>query len=129
MQMLRQREPRVHDDRFLARIRCLPCTVPRCQRPSEAAHIRMSDYSRGITEPGQAKPHDFFALPCCAYHHREGINAEHRIGTGAFWERLGLDPFNLAGQLYRLHEANEGDMEAVTAMRRAVLETRYAIDE
>ncbi len=125
----RFREPRVLDERFLKRLRLIPCVVPRCSGRSEAAHIGLTDYNRGIVESGHARPHDFYCLPCCALHHRESNGAEHVIGAEAFWARLGLDPFPLAANLYAIHQRHADDVTAIRKMRLAVLETRFAIDD
>lgn len=125
----RFREPRVHDERFLKRLRQCPCVVPRCSRPAEAAHIGMADYSRGVVESGHAKPHDFYCLPCCAVHHRESAGAEHVVGTENFWRTLGLDPYPLAAQLYALHQQYPHDIDAIPKMKLAVLRARFSIDE
>lgn len=122
------REPRVQDPGFLRRLRQLPCIVPRCQCRSEAAHIGMTDYNRGVVESGHAKPHDFMCLPCCARHHRESNGAEHVVGTEVFWKRLGIDPFPLARQLYIIHQRIESDLEAIERMRLVVLRARFNAD-
>ena len=125
---LRQREPRITDEKFLSRIRQLPCIVPRCNiQGVEAAHIRMASAAHGQHEAGIGqKPHDTMALPCCWMHHRMSKNAEHVIGTSAFWEWLGMDPHFIAERIYRAHMAIEDDIEALQAMRLIILEERFA---
>lgn len=122
----RQREPRLHDEVFLDRLRQLPCIVPRCQHASEAAHIRMASAAHGIVESGHAKPHDALALPCCAFHHRLSNSSEHSVGTQNFWRGLRMDPHGIALRLYRAHATIDNDIQAVNAMRMIVLEERFA---
>ena len=67
---LRQRDPRVEDAKYLARIRELPCCVCGRPGPSDAAHIRMSDAAWGghwgkRSTGMQEKPSDRWALPLC----------------------------------------------------------------
>lgn len=119
------KEPRAHDDAFLARIRQLPCIMPSCGALAiDAAHIRMtsSRYRTSGAGVGQ-KPHDFWALPLCRYHHR----LEHKIGTPRFWETLGMDPHYVALRLYQIHERIADDIEALQAMRLVILEERFAV--
>ncbi len=123
------REPRVHDERFLRRLRQIPCVVPRCSNRSEAAHIGLTDYTKGVRESGHAKPHDFLCLPCCAVHHRESNGAEHVVGAEKFWAGLGIDPLPLAARLYEIHQRHDDDLTAIAKMRLVVLEARFAVDD
>lgn len=119
------KEPRAHDEAFLARLRQLPCIYPCCGvgLHTDAAHIRMASAIYGATEAGVgAKPHDFWALPVCRHHH----TLEHRIGTKRFWEKLDIDPHFVALRLYAIHQRTEDDIEALQQMRLVVLEERFA---
>ena len=99
---LRQREPRHRDDAHLAFVRDQPCVFRGCPRRSEAAHLRIKCEARGKRETGmQEKPGDQWTTPLCAYHHREGIDSQHKIGDERlFWELRGIDPFALALTLW-----------------------------
>lgn len=57
-------------------IRSLPCTIPGCRNPSEAAHVRQN------TGGGMGlKPPDRFCVPLCGIsHHPE----QHQLGHSAF---------------------------------------------
>ena len=46
------------------------------------------------------KPHDFWTVPLCAYHHRDGADAQHVIGEELFWKLRGIDQFALALRLW-----------------------------
>jgi hypothetical protein len=121
------RQPRMHDDEFLARVRQLPCLFPLCNRvPVEAAHLRRGAiFDLGITESGSAKPHDALVVPLCALHHRLGEGAEHRIGSKSFWEAAHLDPTHTALRLYIAHRRIKDDIQALQAMRSIILEERF----
>lgn len=75
MSELRQRRPRLVDEKYLARIRELPCCVCGAPGPSDAAHIRCSDAEFGgnydKTSTGMsAKPNDNWAVPLCRPRYR-----------------------------------------------------------
>lgn len=67
---LRQRKPRLVDEKYLAQVRALPCCVCGREGPSDAAHIRMSDaewgghYGKRATGMAE-KPDDCWAVPLC----------------------------------------------------------------
>lgn len=94
--------PRLHDDGFLAHLRTLPCCCG-CNRapPSEAAHIRIGFFAMG------KKPDDCNAVPLNAWCHREAPNSQH-AGEVAFWERRGVNPYDIAGHLYRQYGGTGG---------------------
>jgi hypothetical protein len=88
--------PRVKDARHLAAIRELPCLV--CGRsPSDAAHVRIGHTAETRTQGMGRKPADDQAVPLCHQHHME----EH-TGPKTFWGRLGLDPVEIARELYQV---------------------------
>lgn len=95
-----KRPRRFHID-HLRFIRSLPCTVCGTHRFVEAAHVRMASALHGKRESGMSqKPDDCWSVPLCAEHHREGPDAQHKIGEEAFWRRHGIDPCNLALALW-----------------------------
>lgn len=97
---LRQREPRIHDGRHLAFVRLQPCCICKKPGPSEAAHIRMNCAALGkVTGLGE-KPHDMYTTPLCAYHHRTGAVAEHKLTEKVFWPMFGRNPFEIAARLW-----------------------------
>jgi hypothetical protein len=106
---LRQRTPRIRDEPYLKFIRSLPCTACGRSGPSQAAHIRFSDFASGSTNPGVGcKPDDSKAVPLCANCHTDGPGAQHRSGERRFWTRVGKDPFEIAERLYGLFRATAG---------------------
>ena len=67
---------------------------------------------------GGEKPDDRWALPLCAHDHREGDQAEHVIGTLAFWRLHKLDPHAIAAALYEAYP-DERRMALVIANARS----------
>lgn len=119
---LRQRRPRVKDDKHLRFIRTLPCCVCGSRYQIEAAHLRQSSAAHGKLEPGiAAKPDDKWTTPLCNGHHQSHPDAQHRIGEEAFWEMHGIDPFALCLALY---EASGDSERAEQIIRNA--RGRYA---
>jgi hypothetical protein len=108
-----QRRPRLHDHAYLAWLRRAPCLAGLieggCQGPIQACHLRMS--IPGRPNPGLAnKPDDAFAWPGCAHHH---IDDQHRRSEAAFFQRLGVDPFELCRALYGAFKAGEDPAAAL----------------
>jgi len=99
---LRQRAPRVHDAAHLAFVRTRPCCIRGCNRQAEAAHLRMACPARGKPPTGmQEKPDDKWVTPLCAYHHRTGADSQHSQNEADFWRFRGLDPFQIALDLWK----------------------------
>lgn len=99
--MLRQRQPRQRDAKHLAFVRANACCIPFCNRPAEAAHLRMACHAIGKLQTGmQEKPDDKWSTPLCAYHHRDGIGSQHSMGEEDFWRIAGLNPFDIAARLW-----------------------------
>jgi hypothetical protein len=87
---LRQKEPRLHDPGFLAFLRTKPCCICGKVGETEAAHIRIGLFAKGM------KPHDKYATPLCASHHR----SQHGMSEEAFWASHERNPFFIAESLY-----------------------------
>ena len=94
--------PRLHDEEFLAYLRALPCCCG-CGRaaPSEAAHIRIGFFAMG------KKPDDCNAVPLNAWCHRQAPDSQH-ANERAFWERRNVNPYDIAGHLYRQYGGTGG---------------------
>lgn len=99
--MLRQREPRVRDKKYLEwlhqGIRCVSCAIHGRRRSSEhAAHIKIGFPEAGWRAFGHSeKSHDRRAVPLCVFCHMYGPHAQHSNRGGderAWWERLGVYP-------------------------------------
>jgi hypothetical protein len=124
--MLRQRSPRVRDEKHLDFVRAQPCChFKGCPRPSEAAHIRMACPARGKLPTGMAeKPSDFWTVPICGYHHREGADAQHRMSEKLYWELRGIDPFALALDLWQQSGGAERALQPKPAPRPRKIKAR-----
>lgn len=110
---VRQREPRREDRAHLAFVRTRPCCVCKRAGPSEAAHIRMKCDARGKRETGmQEKPDDCWTTPLCAYCHRTGVLAQHKMGERDFWIRVGRDPFAIALDLWKQSDGAERALQS-----------------
>jgi hypothetical protein len=99
---LRQRSPRIRDEKHLAFVRAQPCCVCGSTRNVEAAHLKLRLPEIGKEMPGMAeKASDEFTTSLCHYHHQSGILAQHRIGEQRFWfEVHGRNPFEIAARLW-----------------------------
>ena len=100
----RQKQPRIHNEAHLKAIRQCNCLVCGTSSPSEAAHIRYSAmrYGKFHTGMGQ-KPDDKWTVPLCARCHRVGdetITAQHQMSERKFWKGHGVDPIEIAAELY-----------------------------
>ncbi|MGY3607627.1 MULTISPECIES: DUF968 domain-containing protein [unclassified Bradyrhizobium] len=102
MSDLRQRHPRQRDEAHLRYVRAQPCCIGYCNRPAEAAHIRMACLAIGKPSTGIGeKPDDKWTVPLCHYHHQSGALAQHKIGEERFWREVhGINPFALAAKLW-----------------------------
>lgn len=103
--MIRQREPRQLDPKFLAFVRRQPCCICGATRGVEAAHIRMGNPDLGKMPAGmQQKPDDRWVTPLCGPDlttNRPGCHArQHEVREIDFWMFHGKDPFAIAARLY-----------------------------
>ena len=116
---LRQRQPREECPGYLAAIRKLPCCACHAAAPSEAAHIRMGNITRGKRPTGMAeKPDDKWAVPLCAGCHRTDDESQHSIGEEHFWRGWGRNPFQLAERFYAVYLLGGGKPGAVPTPRK-----------
>ena len=102
----KQREPRIHDNGFLAFLRRQPCAIAGrgghiCDGPIQAAHLRA--HAPGELPTGlQRKPNDQRCNPLCLEAHRE----QHDHKELAWWAIHGVNPFGNAAQLYAQYQGN-----------------------
>ena len=114
MNRLRQRQPRVKNDRHLRWIRTLPCLVTGKLGSVEASHIRFSDSIVGKRETGKGeRPDDRWAVPLDRDQHR----AQHSTGEREYWKRLGIDPLAVAMALYSVSGDDEAGCEILRQAR------------
>ena len=87
------------DPDHLANIRLLPCL--KCgMEPSEAAHVKYSCAALGKTNKLGRRPDDCDAVPLCSGDHRLARDAQHQGNERLWWERLGINPYLVARDLY-----------------------------
>ena len=113
-----QRQPRQRDNGYLQALRRLPCCIGwGCEGRVEAAHTRFSNPAVGRVNPGlQQKPHDRFANPLCAGHHR----SQHAANERAWWSAWGIDPDAISARLYAAYQAGEDALPIIEQARRDV---------
>lgn len=127
-----QRQPRERDADYLSLLHELPCfagligALGPCSGPVEASHVKLAIASRGLRGWGvQERSDDRLALPLCVGHHREGLNALHRIGERRFYDRLGFG--DAIADLCRDLHATAPDVAQMRAeLARHVRHVRYA---
>lgn len=116
-----QRQPRERDPGFLAYLRRLPCVAGMieggCEGPTQAAHIRYSEAGKGRNPGMAAKNHDRCATPLCERHH---IRDQHAGAERAFWQRLGVDPFDLAAALHAAYLAGQDGRDVLAKFTRTI---------
>ncbi len=111
-EVMRQRQPRDHDEAHLQFIRQCPCLICQNNIETEAAHVRFSDARAAKDNPGvSAKPSDLFTVPLCSACHRR----QHSMGERQFWNNEGIDPIFVSLALW----ARSGDLEAAERIIQA----------
>lgn len=112
---LRQRQPRVKDRAYLGWVAQLPC-VPtlimegRQHLGVQVCHLKMPSIEHGKRHVGgQEKPSDIWVLPMRPYYHMDsmaggGRMSQHQIGEPAFYDMLGINPFDLCLALRAAYE-------------------------
>lgn len=100
MPELTWRRPRLRDKAYLAFVATQRCCV--CGRqPVHVAHVRMACPARGKRHVGMGeKPDDRWCVPLCPGCHLYDTSAQHKGGEAAFWDRHGINPFDVAEKLY-----------------------------
>lgn len=108
---LRQRQPRLKDEKHLRFLRLLDCII--CGSPhTEAAHVRYAAPEYGKRETGkQEKPDDKWCLPLCSHHHRD----QHAHSEEAWWNDMGINPLAACIELY---DASGDDIEGQMVIMR-----------
>lgn len=113
--MLRQREPRKHDERYLDFIRSLPCACCGNDIETQAAHVKYAEPRAGKYKAGVGqKSHDCYAVPLCGRCHL-GPEGQHSTNERGWWRERGIDPVYLALALWRCWTFG-GDHEQAVAI-------------
>lgn len=105
---VRQRQPSIEDRKHRAFIKTLYCAVCGTWHYIDPAHLRAANLAYGKPFTGRRKPCDRWINPLCRSHHYE----QHAGKELAFWDRHGIDPFELASSLY----AVTGNRDAALAI-------------
>lgn len=114
--MLRQRQPRVHDESHLTFIRSLVCVICGDNTSVEAAHLRVADARAAKRYVGKSeKPDDRWALPMCGGHHRQ----QHNVGEHDFWKHYDIDPVFVALALSSVSGEYGDAIQVIENARRA----------
>ncbi|MDQ0305284.1 hypothetical protein J2S75_004336 [Ancylobacter polymorphus] len=97
----RELRARLEDADHLRLIRALPCLISGHTPAGQAAHIRYANaqFGKAITGIG-VKPDDKWTVPLCAWEHTESSGAQHRFGEETWWIERGIDPLQVASNLY-----------------------------
>lgn len=117
---LRQRQPRVRDKAYLgwvAKLPCLPTMIleGRQRTDVQVCHLRMSSLKHGKRQTGGAeKPSDVWVIPMRVFWHLDGPAAQHRIGEPAFFDMLGINPFDFCIDLRAAYEAGLSGQVVIT---------------
>lgn len=109
-----KREKRMTDDRHLAFIRRLPSVISGVFG-CEACHIRYGNplYKKKHTGMGQ-KPDDAWTVPMTPDEHR----GQHSGNEREFWLSQGIDPLNIAADLYAVSGDEEAAIKIILNARR-----------
>ena len=105
-------QARIKDEAHLAFIRKLPSILSGLYG-CEAAHIRYGDpkHRKPKTAKGR-KPDDCYAVPLTPDEHRE----QHSMSERDFWSRRGIDPIQIALDLYDVSGNVPAGIETVKKM-------------
>lgn len=80
-------------------IRQLPCVLT--SRPAEPAHVSYGDPDRGKPGPSLGKrAADKWTVPLCPELHRLLDKCQHDENERDWWEQFGVDPLQLAEELW-----------------------------
>lgn len=89
---------------YLALIRQLPCLYCGQQPCGESAHVNFSSAEFGRVNSLGKHSQDKFAVPICGEDHRIAKHSQHRGGEEAWWNSLGIEPYQVARQLWDKRE-------------------------
>jgi hypothetical protein len=126
--MLRQREPRKRDRKYLGAIARMPSIVSGAE-PVEVCHVRFGDASRGKPHTGMGeKPHDKWVMPLTPQEHRMGVLSQHANNEREWWAGFGVDPISACEHLYEMWQRVDLDeSERLRRMREIVLAFRLGL--
>jgi len=103
---------RERDKGYLAWLHELPCCVSGYYGVI-AHHITIDKGRMGV------KADDKLALPLLESRHNMYSGSLHVVGEKNFWNRYGIDPFNLASSLYKVYTDYHGSIDYAHAIIKA----------
>lgn len=119
------RKPNTGYLNFVRRLPCCVCILPWKLNKSGVAY---SNVQKSITEAAHSGPHalgsksdDRTALPLCALHHREGVDAYHRVGEKRFQQIHGISIAEIVAALNARYDSETGRGESVLDATEACL--------
>lgn len=119
---------RVEDPAHLAFIRTLPCLVSGRTDRVEAAHLRYGDPAyRKPKTPMARKPDDRWAVPLCAYLHRESPEAQHQSNERVWWEGHGFEVLQVAIYLHSISGDRDAALRIIQEARARAFKTKRGI--
>jgi hypothetical protein len=98
-----KRKPGDVDKEYVAWIHSLKCCVPYCVTHIDRAYARVEAHHAGDHGLAQRAP-DRTCIPLCVWHHREGGDSIHRMGS-RFWGAHGLERDTLIAKLNAEYDA------------------------
>lgn len=97
------KNPRIRDEKSLIILRECDCII--CGTyPSDAAHIRYGDITRGKFHTGmQERPSDKWALPLCRKCHTK----QHSMNERKFWQQHNINPLDVCEAIFAVNKRVE----------------------
>ena len=115
---LRQREPRLVDEKYLRWLRKKPCCVCGKPAPSDACHIRFGSSFYGKRDVGMGeKPDDRWAIPMCRVCHI----TQHSMNEQEFYRERRILPLLLAQRLYSEFGGDGGKVQTKKRKRTTII--------
>ena len=81
----------------LAYVAAQPCAVPGCRAKANVHHLRLA----GAGACAGKRSGDDRTVPLCLQHHQGNGGVHQRGDEAAWWDGIGVDPIELAEQLWR----------------------------
>ena len=108
-------QKRIEDSEHLRFVKQLPSLVSG-EQPCDPCHVRYGDPKhRKRKTPTRRKPDDMWVVPMTRAEH----DCQHGMNEQAFWEQIGIDPLEVAYQLYRVSGNIEAGRTIILKARRA----------
>ncbi|MEQ8782540.1 MAG: hypothetical protein RIE06_22975 [Roseibium album] len=111
-----KKHARIKDDAHLTFIRQMPSLISGIEG-CEACHVRYGDPRHRKPRTGKGvKPDDAWTVPLLPEEHR----SQHTTNEQAFWKAIGIDPLEVAVQLYAVSGDIEAGWEIVRKVRASI---------